>query len=1506
MKKSTVLLAAFVCFTLCGISVQAAIKYWDINGTATGAGGSTPAGTWENVSTNWNDDSTGEAGGTITAWTATTVADDTAVFSAGSDATGSFTVTVGDGITGYQAGFSQITFEEGTVEIKGTTVGATAYATLFPPNTAAVDGTIQVNSGAAATLNIGIPNVAGNLVKTGPGTLTIANTIQAWFGFGNTADSYLKISEGVYSVPDVGVVIVNGSSVTKMGRARDIYLGSASTAGTWEYTGAAATFGTHGTYGTRIVLGDGGGEIKNIGSGELTIGGPCIITGSSGTLTISGTQPVRLGLGATPSDYSGNTVINSGATLVVGGADVLPYGAGKGNVTVNGLLDTVASAAVATINGLTGSGTVNGASLFTIGNNDATATFSGDVGAGDGLSLVKVGTGTQTLSGNSTLTGDVTINGGTLALTGSGAVSGAGIIGVAAGATLDVAGVTSSPYSLVSGQTLNGSGDTGTVNGSLTLSSGAVLTLTYDGANPTLNVPSGTMTLNDNPTSITVTGGALPSGADYTLISQSGGSVAGSVGGTLIIGGDGITGGGSPSLSISGGELVLNIGPAATALRWGGGNGTWAVGTTGWESGGATAFANGDIAILDDTYSSGVTTITLDTVVAPAQVLVTNATASEYTITGTGTITGSSGATFMTKAGTGTLTIAVASTIPSGVIMTGGQLNLNSTTALGAGTSPLAIIGGALGNTSGGTITLANNNPQAWNSDFSFVGTSDLNLGAGAVTLGASRTVTVDTNNLAVGGVISGSGFGLTKAGSGTLSLGGGNTFNGDTRIGNGLLVLANSGALQNSTLDMNGADTGSLAFDASVTAVTFGGLAGAQTRNVALTNDAGSAVALTVGGNNASTTFAGGLSGSGSFTKTGTGTLASGGGGASDPWTYDGDTTISQGTVQMNANNVFPYGSGKGNLIVIGTILNEGRTVSCNGLSGTGTLTSGNSYDHARWSVGNNDASSTFSGQIVRAPAKNNSIYKVGTGTLTVRGVNSIGSVDGFVVEGGRVVAQHSQALGSFRCAVINSGTLEMNSTNGLPVAWDGTLSLVLSNSATLLVSGGSTITYSKSGNPTIGAGANVTLATATSSDTLAIGSAVSGGDVTSLITSAGPGTNALSSGSATGYAGKWRLTGGTLRLSDINSLGASATKAIELAGGTLETRVSAAGTYSTATTVSGNATIKPNQANVGSDHGFGTLSIGNVTLLVSPGSQVTGGTTETNTFTTTTLTGNATFDVANNGTRSMKVVLGAVGETGGPQSLTKTGDGQLEITGAGTYTGSTTVSGGTVLVSSSGSLAAESAVAVSAGATLGGSGTINGPVTLDAGATLSPGASIGTLTVNSNLTLSGNLFIELDKSLSPSNDVVVVAGILTNAGTGTLTVTNLGPALVGGDSFQLFNKPVLNGEALTIVSAGAEVWTNKLAVDGSIAIVPNAPLPVPATNLTIAAAGPNSFSLGGLGAANSAYDVYAYTNVDTPMSNWWLIGTTNSDGSGVIQFFDPQATNDQRFYRFGQTVTP
>ena len=271
---------------------------------------------------------------------------------------------------------------------------------------------------------------------------------------------------------------------------------------------------------------------------------------------------------------------------------------------------------------------------------------------------------------------------------------------------------------------------------------------------------------------------------------------------------------------------------------------------------------------------------------------------------------------------------------------------------------------------------------------------------------------------------------------------------------------------------------------------------------------------------------------------------------------------------------------------------------------------------------------------------------------------------------------------------------------------------------------------------------------------------------------------------------------------------------------------------------------------------------------------------------------------------------------------SVVTTNRGKAVLTAVNTYTGNTLIcsnaapgmNAGILALTGNGSIARSAVIDVQQTGTfdvsgvtvpfalgttqlLKGAGCIVGNVT--ANGTIAPGSSIGNLTFSNNLVIAGNLSIEVDKTVSPSNDVITVVGTLTNAGTGTLTVANIGAAaLAPGDSFQVFSKPVLNGQALNVVG-GSYTWVNKLAVDGSIAIQPPT---VVATNLTIAASGPSSFSLQGNGGPNLSYNVYASTNVTDPMAAWWLIGTTNADVGGLIRFLDTEATNAQRFYRFGQ----
>jgi autotransporter-associated beta strand protein len=171
---------------------------------------------------------------------------------------------------------------------------------------------------------------------------------------------------------------------------------------------------------------------------------------------------------------------------------------------------------------------------------------------------------------------------------------------------------------------------------------------------------------------------------------------------------------------------------------------------------------------------------------------------------------------------------------------------------------------------------------------------------AANVVLGAAQTWTNNSASaLTVSGAISGT-VGLTKAGTGTLILSGDNPYTGDTTVSAGTLKLPYEWAVQNSTVIMGGG-TAAVVFDSAETANAFwfGGLAAPSSGagyDIALQNNDPNtlAIALTVGSNGASTTYAGVLSGGGSLTKRGAGTFTL----SNAASTYAGATNIAAGMV--------------------------------------------------------------------------------------------------------------------------------------------------------------------------------------------------------------------------------------------------------------------------------------------------------------------------------------------------------------------------------------------------------------------------------------------------------------------------------------------------------------------------------------------------------------------------------------------------------------------------------
>jgi len=116
------------------------------------------------------------------------------------------------------------------------------------------------------------------------------------------------------------------------------------------------------------------------------------------------------------NNYSGNTTTSTRTTIALAAVAQIPNGVGKGNVVNNGSLTLGGFSH--TINGISGSGTVDGVSgtpTLTIGDNNATGSFSGVIRNTAGtLSLTKTGTGSLTLTGVNTYSGETSISAGSI------------------------------------------------------------------------------------------------------------------------------------------------------------------------------------------------------------------------------------------------------------------------------------------------------------------------------------------------------------------------------------------------------------------------------------------------------------------------------------------------------------------------------------------------------------------------------------------------------------------------------------------------------------------------------------------------------------------------------------------------------------------------------------------------------------------------------------------------------------------------------------------------------------------------------------------------------------------------------------------------------------------------------------------------------------------------------------------------------------------------------------
>ncbi len=544
-----------------------------------------------------------------------------------------------------------------------------------------------------------------------------------------------------------------------------------------------------------------------------------------------------------------------------------------------------------------GTGTLNGSLNYT---SSTSSTFIGAITGPSSTVTMNNALAMLTLSGSSNYGGGTTIQAGTLQL-GSNAALGAGTgsLVVNLGGLLDLNGFSAGVGALNGGGTIDNVAGVGA----------STLTFGNGGANGTF---SGTIQ-NSSPTG---TVALVKTGAGAQILS---GVNAYSGGTTLSAGTLAITNASSLGLSSGG----LSIGPATLEVS-GVVASTRNIALTAPSStisvdllqsysnsgtisgnGGLTVSGQGLLVLSGSNNYSGGTHVTAGTL----QLGNNNA-------LGTGGLTANSGVvdlagnnpTFPSLSGiNGTITNSTGSSL----------LTVNQTTATtfsgvlqdsAGGTVGLSFNGGRLllsgvNGYSGGTTlsggTLAINSAAS-------LGLSSGSLSIGPATLEVSGAV-ADSRNIALtapsatisvdasqsynnSGTISGNG-GLTVSGQGLLGLYGANSYSGTTTVSAGTLELGNANALQNSALLDNAA--GVLAFATSGLTYNAAGLAGSS--NIALLGVSGGSLTLNVGSNNASTTYAGNLSGPVALVKVGGGMFSLTGANA-----MTGGVTVSGGTLQL------------------------------------------------------------------------------------------------------------------------------------------------------------------------------------------------------------------------------------------------------------------------------------------------------------------------------------------------------------------------------------------------------------------------------------------------------------------------------------------------------------------------------------------------------------------------------------------------------------------------------
>jgi filamentous hemagglutinin family protein len=1090
------------------------------------------------------------------------------------------------------------------------------------------------------------------------------------------------------------------------------------------------------------------------GSASAVLAGTSGLTKTSaGTVTLSG-----------GNTYTGATTVNAG-TLTLGASNVLADAStlvvDGGTFDINSRNDTVAGVSLK-------SGSITGSS----GVLTSTSTFdvqSGSVGAilGGSAGLTKTTAGTVTLAGANTYTGVSTVNAGTLALGSSNVLADASTLVVdggsfdinsrsdtVAGVSLRAGSITGSSGTLTSTSTFDVQGGdiTAILGGSAGLTKTTAATVTLSGANSYTGVSTvnaGTLALG-NSNVLADAGTLVVNGGSFDL-----GGNADTVAGVRLTGG-----------SLQGGTLTststfdVQAGSASAVLA----------GSTGLAKSGA-----GSVTLSGANTYTGVTTVSAGTLVLGAS--------DRLNPTGSLQVSG------------GSLDLGGFSQTLAGVQLTGGSLvngtlTSSSTFDMQAGSASAVLAGTAgLAKTSAGTVTLSGGNTYTGATTVSAGtltlgasnvladagtlvvdgGTFDINsrndtvagvsLRAGSIT-GSTGTLTssstFDVQSGSVGAILAGS-AGLTKTSTGTVTLGGANTYTGATTVSAGTLALGAGNVLADtSTLVVDGGTFDINSRNDTVAGVSLKsgsitGSSGVLTSSTAFDVQSGSAGAI--------------LGGSAGLTKTTAGTVTLGGAN-----TYTGATTVNAGTLALGASNRLADAS---TLVVTGGSFSLGGfadTVAGVQLTGGslvgGALTSSTAFDMQAGTVGavlggSAGLAKTTAGTVTLNGANTyTGLTTVSAGTLVLGASNRLDASGTLQVSGGSFdLGGFAQTLAGVQ---LTGGSL-VNGTLTSSTAFD-----MQAGSASAVLAGTSGLTKTSAGTVTLSGGNTYTGATTVNAGTLTLGASNVLADASTLVVDGGTfdinsrndtvAGVSLKSGSITGSSGV--LTSTSTFDVQSGSVGA-------ILGGSAGLTKTTAGTVTLAgaNTYTGVSTVNAGTLALGSSNVLADAS----TLVVDGGSfdinsrsdTVAGVSLRAGSITGSsgTLTSTSTFDVQGG---DITAILG------GSAGLTKTTAATVTLSGANSYTGVSTVNAGTLALGNSNVLADAGTLVVD-----GGTFDINSRNDTLAGVSLRAGSITGG---------SGTLTSTTDFDLRSGTVTAILGGTVGLVKSTTGSVTLAGANTYGG----------------------------------------------------------------------------------------------------------------------------